>query len=168
MRKLFIPPDNDKFRNYFEAIGKGSCGPTVIAVILEKPVAEILGSWSTPAKKKIIDETNYKGYAPTKEMRKELESRGYSVKQRRGNKSRTFPTPKTDLAIIRIQWTDNGKEWVSFMEAARHSHYVLLKKDFLTQRWWVFCNDRKWFETDSKTAKDIFKRGYVSSYLEIS
>lgn len=163
--ELFEPLDNDKFRNYFEAVSAGTCGPTVIAVMTKRPVAEILASWFTPAKKKFLDATNFKGYAPLKEMIVELERYGFKVIRRRGNKSKEFPNPMTDLAVVRIQWLkDDGKEFF-WAEATKHSHYVLMKK--LGGVWWVYCNGKGWFEKDSKKRKKYLKRGYVSSYLEI-
>jgi len=170
MELLYVPPDNEstkqkRGKGYF-----GVCGPSTIAVLTNKTVKEIISIW----------EGGFKGYAPIKELQATLEKLGYFVNRQKGHKSRTFPTPTTNVAILRIQWLkEDGTE---FYWAAQtpNTHYVIMQKlnsDKSTDtygeisddgEWWIFCNGQLWFKKDSKQAKDYLKLGYVSSYLEIS
>jgi len=152
---FYIPEDNDELKKKYEP-RFGVCGISVIAVLEKKTVNEILFDWIT----------DYKGYAPMKEMKAMLQKLGYNCKVKFGKKARVFPTPSTDIAVIRIQFLDeNGKEFF-WAEATLHSHYVLMQK--INGEWWIFCNgDAKWFAKDSETAKNYLKDCYVSSYLEL-
>ena len=154
--KMFVPADNDVLREKYEP-RYGVCGISVIAVLEKKTVSEILEDWIT----------DYRGYAPVKEMKKMLQKLGYKCSLKRGKKARKFPEPATDIAVIRIQFLDeNGKEFF-WAEATLHSHYVLMQK--VNGKWWIFCNgDAKWFAKDSVTAKKYLKDCYVSSYLELT
>lgn len=152
--ELKIPEDNEETRIHYELIDKGSCGPSVLAVITHEEVSTIIDNWD-----------NYRGFAPVKEIRNELKKYGYETKFRQGGKSKEFPIPRTDLAIIRIQWLNDGKEWEAFMEATKHTHYVLMKRVLCA--WWIFCNESGWFKLRSEQARNYLRNGYVSSYLEL-
>jgi len=164
---LYVPSDNESAKQKRGKGFFGVCGPSTIAVLTGKTVKEAISLWSG----------GFKGYAPIKELQATLEKLGYNVIRQKGHKSRTFPTPKTDVAILRIQWLkEDGTE---FYWAAQtpNTHYVLMKKietvnskvpGYFVDEWWIFCNGQLWFEKDSQQGKDYLKLGYVSSYLEIS
>lgn len=100
-------------------------------------------------------------------MQATLEAMGYSVKRVRGGRAKQFPTISPDrAAIVRIQWLDkDGKEFPWF-EAARHTHYVLLK--WFDGDAYVFCNSVGWFPAYGVYALNYLKQGYVSSFIEVS
>lgn len=159
---LYVPSDNESAKQKRGKGFFGVCGPSTIAVLTRKTVREVISLWSG----------GFKGYAPIKELQATLEKLGYSVIRQKGHKSRTFPLPSTDVAILRIQWLkEDGTE---FYWAAQtpNTHYVLMQKIDSNKNaegeWWIFCNGQLWFRKDSKQAKDYLKLGYVTSYLEIS
>jgi len=160
--EFFIPEDNELMRSLFEVNKKGTCGPSCIAVLCKCKVAEIIFNWKKYTDKKgFVDNTNYRGFAPVKELMSEIESRGFKIKKQRGLKARKFPHPKTGLAIVRVVFLkEDGTE---FYWMAQPSHYILIKK--ISGKWWVFSNDMCWVE--EKNAEDLLVNGYVSSYIEI-
>lgn len=157
MSEFFIPIDNEIAKQGTRAKGfYGVCGPSTIAVLTHKSIQEIIDCW--------VD--GFKGYAPLKELKATLEKLGYVVERKKGEKAKYFPAPKTDLAIVRVQWLkDDGTE---FYWAAQtpNTHYVLMRK--IEGEWWIFCNNSLWFKKDSLIGKFYLRLGYVSSYLEIS
>ena len=171
MEKLFVPSDIESSKLRPDGKGYwGVCGPSVIAVLTRTMVKEAITDWAGV----------FKGYAPMKEVQATLEELGYTVVRKKGNKARMFPEPTTDVAIIRVQWLkEDGTE---FYWAAQtpNTHWVIMQKinsDKSTNsygeisddgEWWIFCNGQLWFKKDSEQGKEYLKRGYVSSYLEIS
>lgn len=155
----FIPLDNEiqKNRAMLEEHYWGVCGAAVIAVLEKKTIDEILDAW--------IGEKGYKGYAPMKEMKLNLEKYGYKPIRFNGKKSKEFPEPNSEKAIVRIQWLKpDGTEYY-WAAATPNTHYVLMQK--LDGKWWIFCNSHLWFEKNSQAAIDYLKFGYVSSYFVI-
>jgi len=154
---FFVPSDNQEMQERYQLRGGGTCGVAVLAVIKNVTIKRILQS----------SKIRYNGYLPLRIMRQMLEQMGYSTKLRGGKKSHRFPKPITDLAVVRIQWFDNnGQEFESFMEATKHTHYVLMKK--FDDAWWIFCNGEGWFPKNCLRSMYYLEKGYVSSYLEIA
>jgi len=157
MSVLYTPTDNDEMRDAY-GTRFGVCGPTVLAVLERATVKEIVDRWPN----------GYRGYAPMVDVKKLLGEFGWSYKFKSAHKSKEFPTPDTDLAIVRIQWLkDDGTEYF-WAEATLHTHYVLMARH--EGQWWVYCNGDGygWFLRDSPDGKDYLDGGFVTSYLELT
>ena len=158
---IFVPSDNHALMMKYEKLHGGTCGPAAIAVLEHITVQEVLNKW------KGIGQSAFRGYSPIADMKETLTAFGYKYKSIRAHKAKEFPTPKTDIAILRIQWLKpDGTEYY-WAAAGSHTHYLLMKK--IDGAWWVFCNGQLWFESDSTFAKNYFSgRGYLSSYIELT
>jgi len=156
---MFIPPDNEEARkhlNFDTPSGYwGTCGPAAIAVLSNKSVKEIISMWD-----------GYKGYAPLKDMQLIMKKLGYNVIRKKGAKSKQFPEPTTDAAIIRIQWLQEDGTEFPWWSATQNTHYVLMQK--IEGEWWIFCNSNLWFKKESEEGKKYLEMGFVSSYLEVA
>ena len=155
---LWVPPDNDEQRIKHERMPnrRGTCGPSCIAVLEHTTVQSILDHWAP----------TWRGFAPIAEVKDVLSAYGYVYTYVRAHKAKTFPTPTTDIAIMRIQWLkEDGTEYY-WRAAGSHTHYVLMRK--VNGVWFVFSNSEGWFEKDEMFGRKYLEgRGYVSSYLEI-
>ncbi len=159
---LYVPVDNHSLRERYEASGKGgTCGPSAIAVMEKTSVQVVLDRWCGKGPE------CFRGFSPISEMKQTLEAFGYRYVYVKAHKAKVFPTPRTKVAILRIQWLkEDGSEYY-WAAAGAHSHYVLMQK--VGGAWWIFCNGDGWFKKDSvHAAKYLLRRGYVSSYLELS
>lgn len=158
--ETFVPSDNKEMKEKYAKVG-GTCGPSTIATSEKITVHEVIARW------KGIGESTFRGFSPIKDLKETLKEFGYSFVYVRAHKSKVFPIPRTETAILRIQWLDgNGKEYY-WAAAGSHTHYVLMKK--LDGDWWIFCNDCLWFKRDSEVGRGYLEgRGFVSSYLELS
>ena len=167
--EMFVPSDNEEAKRRGEEWSLkqrglhfntpsgywGVCGPASIAALTRKTVKEVIESWSF----------EFKGYSPMFEMGEALKKVGFQITRVNGRKLRWFPLPKTNEAILRIQWLkDDGSEYPWWC-ATQNTHYVLMKN--YNGRWWIFCNSHLWFEIDSIIGKEYLKLGYVSSYFEL-
>ncbi len=150
----FIPPDNEEQKRKAQEGYWGICGPSAIAALTEKSVKDVIDVWG-----------NFKGFSPLKEMEETLRKLGYDVELVRGNKAKTFPQPRTDAAILRIQWLQADGTEFYWRARTPNTHYVLMKK--LDDEWWVFCNEVLWFKLDGEVGSRYLTLGYVSSYLEM-
>lgn len=165
--KFYVPPDNDELREQYEP-RYGTCCPSAIAVLQETTVKNVIDCWATKQGGK------YRGFAPLKETKEVLTQRGIRFVWKGGKKARVFPKPETGCALVRISWLrEDGTE---FYWMGAPSHFVLLVKDPQQSTlsgadsglWWVFCNAHKWFPLIGNREKEYLRRGYVSSYFEIS
>ena len=158
---LYIPQDNDELRDKYEASGKGgTCGPSTIAVIKRTSVQNIIDNWCG-------GRAAWRGFSPIGEVENTLAFFGFSSKLCHGLKSKNFPHPTTDMAIVRVQWLQKDGTEFYWRAAGPHSHYVLMQK--IKDEWWVFCNGDGWFSprTPFASHKYFEGRGFVSSYLEV-
>lgn len=106
-----------------------------------------------------IGRATFRGLASLHEMKETLTAFGYSYRQVKGNRAQSFPFPRTDLAIVSVEWfREEGERYAG--------HYVSMKK--LKDRWWVYCNGEGWFPADSDRGMGYLDgRGCVPSYLEV-
>ena len=151
----FTPLDNPIYRHKYEAEGKGSCGVAVVAIILQKSCREVLEIWNS-----------YKGFAPTKDIRRILKGFGYTLKQRNGKKScdgKVF----TDWfpLIVRIQWLSDGKgpyhTYDSWVEASCNTHLILVDGNYF------YCNSEGWIPMKILPAYLKINNGYITSFYEV-
>ena len=156
----YLPEDNDAWREKYEGSGGGTCGPSCLAVLTRTTVRHIVEHFSHL-------EDGFKGYTPIADMKEMLRYFGYDFKYIRGGKANEFPRPATAQAIVRIQWLqDDGTEYY-WRAAGAHTHYVFMAKDEFGT-WVCFCNDIHWFFADGPVGRAYLKKGFVSSYLEIT
>ena len=157
----FVPLDNDLQREEYANTDGGTCGPSCIAANEGIKVQDVINRWRG------LGFEAFRGFSPIAEIKETLTSFGYHFIYVRAHKAKTFPRPRTDTAILRIQWLDEDSKEYYWRAAGSHTHYVLMKR--CEGRWWIFCNAEHWFLSDSIKAKNYLKgRGFVSSYLELS
>lgn len=159
--KLYTPPDNEELARIYEAKGGGVCGAACIAVLEQVPVQSILDRWIGK------NSAYFRGFSPIADMKSTLTTFGYTYKYVRAHKSKTFPLPKRNAAILRIQWLQpDGTEYY-WAAAGAHTHYILIQR--INDEWWIYCNGNGWFNILDPFAKYyLTNKGYVSSYLELS
>lgn len=146
-----IPSDSDYLRDEYQSKGLGTCGPSIVALLKETSVQEIIDNWHIP----------YKGYCSFGELQRELEKQGFGTKKARALNKRAFELPEgATKAIARIQWKKKYAHWA---EAQKNTHFVFLIeiKGYTN----IFCNSAGWILPDSPVAKMHLKRGRVTSYL---
>jgi hypothetical protein len=152
MPNRYVPPDNQRLRDTFEANGGGICGVAVLAALKRTTVSDILQDWK-----------DYPGHAPMKDMRRMLNKYGYNVVQRNGRKARNINLPPDTVAICRVQWLggDGGSfhGYNSWVEASRNTHCILIEGSQ------VYCNVEGWFPKSKLPG--YLKEGYITSYLEV-
>jgi hypothetical protein len=110
----------------------------------------------------------FRGYSPLRELKATLEARGWAVAVRGGRKAHEFPEPPAGGAsIARIQWLrEDGAEYPWF-EAARHSHYVLVRRSPAGDLW-VFDNcGGGWRPARDHRGLVAPGTGHVSSVLDV-
>lgn len=153
MDKIFIPHDNEYYRDFYESQGKGSCGLSILAVIFRKSIKEILDGWK-----------DYKGHAPVQELRRFLEINCLKIKKKNIIESYDILKSNNARAIFRIQWLGNkeGKfhGWDSWFEATSNTHYLYLENNYL------FCNVDLWFPKEN-LYHYLGNNGIITSSLEI-
>ena len=151
----FVPSDNLESQRVYADENGGVCGPASIASIERTTVKVIVDKWPG----------GYRGYAPMRDMVQVLRELGWTVRRKRGSKNRQWPSPSTDLAIVRIQWLDDDGQEYYWAVAPLHTHYVAMKK--IGEDWYVFCNGTGVFRTSSYAGAHYFDIGYMTSYLEL-
>lgn len=154
MNELYTPKDNDFERDRWEARQLGTCGPSVVAVLLNKTVSAVIRSWPV----------EYKGHANMRDVISMLKQEGVDVRRAPGGKSKTLELPAgAELAIARIQW--EGEWQKHWMEAQRHTHFIVMRK--INGVVYVFCNGRGWF-APSVPEDPYLDAGHITSFAVVS
>lgn len=148
---------------------RGVCGECAIAAVLGKTVKEVFQAWGK-------DEKEFRHYTSQKEMKEILSKLGYAAKQK--GVDDPIKMPECDLAIVRVSFGDyKTKDKLHWMEVARRSHYIGLKRfrpDGLGI--YVFDNfetfDGKettglWIETSEYYKVMANEKMFITSYLEL-
>lgn len=159
---MYKPIDNEKYRALYESQSMGVCGLSVLAVLKETTITDILEIWE-----KEIGE--YPGFSTMKNMRKMLTILGYKTKLKSGKKATGFIYYPGKRHILRIQWegTEDGKfhGYSNWHDATCNTHWILVDEDS------VYCNAHGWFSlnwlVEYLEGDSAQKRGYITSYLEV-
>lgn len=150
---MLTPPDYEKTRDYWEGLGVGACGPSVIATATGKTVQEIIDAW----------DEKYMGTANVGHIERELRKYGFATKRVAGKKSKTISMPPGCLqALAFIQWGEH-KHWI---EAQKHTHWIYL--EIWNDDLHVFCNGEGWFRANSERGREYLKDGHIRSIIALS
>lgn len=149
------PSDMDEMRGIYErkVPREGTCGPTLIAFLLNKTVKQVIDDWSV----------HYKGYCSFHELEYELDKYKIATQRIKSEYKYEYVLPEgIKKAIARIQWKGMYSHWLI---AQKNTHFVLLEK--IDGKLHLFDNTVGWFEPDSPTGKRYIKEGKITSYLAI-
>jgi len=130
---------------------EGTCGPTLVALLLNKSVKEIIDNWRIP----------YKGYCSFRELEREINKYGIETKRVKSENKRDYVLPEgVKTAIARIKWKKKYSNWTI---PEKNTHFIYLKqKDDKIQ---LFDSEIGWFNIESKGAKEYLKRGKLNSFI---
>lgn len=148
------PKDLDEMRIAYESKNprEGTCGPTLVALLIGKTVREVIDNWSIP----------YRGYCSFSELEREINKYGIQTARVRAEVKNDYILPKDiTMAIARIQWKGRYSHWAI---AEKNTHFIFLEEAMGLH---FFDNTIGWFEPDSYTSKKYLKEGKITSYLVI-
>ena len=147
MEVMTNPSDRDSLRKKYEAKTprEGTCGPTVIALLVGKKVEAVISNWSIP----------YRGYCSFGELERELNK--YDIETEKVKTIEDYKLPEgVDHAIARIQWK---KKLYRIPEKNTHFVYIGKKKSV------IYDSDIGWSKIGSKIANTYAKNGKVTSLI---
>lgn len=150
-----IPEDMDILRKVYESKKpmEGTCGPTILALLLGKSVWDIIDSWSI----------NYQGYTSFRELEREVNKYGIETERIRAIYKDAFVLPEgVNRAIARVQWKGKYSHWTI---AEKNTHFIYFEK--VGDKIHLFDNTAGWFEVDSPVSKDYLIKGKITSFIAI-
>jgi len=139
------PEDRDIARRLYEQQKPrlGTCGPTLIAFLLNKIVIDIITDWSIP----------YRGYCSFRELERELNKYGIKTERIEWRIKKKYALPEgVDFAIALIWW--KKAHW-KIQEKNTHFIYLERRDDKIE----LFDNEVGWFKPDFQVARDYLKNG---------
>jgi len=151
-----IPEDMNSKRLEYESKNprEGTCGPTLVALLVNKTVKETIDNWSIP----------YRGYCSLRELQKNLEKYHFKTDRVKSTEKKKFMLPnEISLAIARIRWSGKYSNWDI---EEKNTHFVLLDKRLGSLV--LFDNTVGIFQPDSPTAKKYMNEGKITSFLTIN
>jgi len=145
------PVDRDSLRQKYEqkVPREGTCGPTLIAFLLDKTVKEIIDNWRIP----------YRGYCSFRELEREFNKYGIKTERISWRIKKEYVLPEgVNFAIALIRWKK-----ANWKISEKNTHFIYLEqKDNKIQ---LFDNEVGWFKPDFQVAKDYLKHGSFISFI---
>jgi len=150
-----IPEDMNSKRLEYESKNprEGTCGPTLIALLVNKTVKETIDNWSIP----------YRGYCSFRELEKELNKYKLKTEKIKAEAKYLYQIPEEGkIMIARIQWKRKYSRWII---PEKNTHFILLMND--NNNLILFDNTVGLFKAEDQIGKRYMKEGKITSYLKI-
>ena len=145
------PEDRDIARRLYEQKKPrlGTCGPTLVAFLLNKIVINIILNWSIP----------YRGYCSFRELERELNKYDIKTERIEWRIKREYVLPEgVNFAIALIRW--KKAHW-KIQE--KNTHFIYLERE--DDKIELFDNEVGWFSPEDKVAKDYLKHGRFTNLI---
>lgn len=157
----YIPCDCEEQTEKHISHNGGCCAQACIAVIQRTSIKEVFERWNDLG-------LEWKGYTSNKQLRRYLETQGYSVKMITTRNKTDWKAP---FYIFRVQWLGNGKNkekpfygYKHWLVATGNTHFIVREGSRM------FCNSNGWFDVDAidNYLSDTEPKGIITCLFEIS
>jgi len=147
------PKDRISLRQKYERKipREGTCGPTLVAFLLDKSVKEVIDNWRIP----------YRGYCSFRELEKEINKYGIKTDKVKPVAKDSYELPdEANKAIARIQWKKKYSNWKI---PEKNTHFVYL--EWAEGGLMLFDNEIGWFNLETKKAEEYLVRGKITNII---